>query len=170
MTRKFSLQNEAQGRSETEKEKVPSLQVTRSKDHQKAPIQRKVSSKGNLEKKEDKQPVLEPYQVNEPMHQRQPSSSNANTTEQPLVQTEENNKQKETEKRELVSQKQVNESAHVLLSKVSMKCRGSDIYSVQSYCWIGSLIIIRLRVVKVKIRSNIIRWKIKRTNNFTFVI
>ncbi|CAL6080067.1 Hypothetical_protein [Hexamita inflata] len=32
------------------KEKAPSLKVTRSKDHLKAPIEHKVSSKGNLEK------------------------------------------------------------------------------------------------------------------------
>ncbi|CAL6112839.1 Hypothetical_protein [Hexamita inflata] len=32
------------------KRKNPSLKVTRSKDHQIAPIERKVSSKGNLEK------------------------------------------------------------------------------------------------------------------------
>ncbi|CAL6103370.1 Hypothetical_protein [Hexamita inflata] len=32
------------------KRKAPSLKVTRSKDHQNAPIERKVSSKGNLEK------------------------------------------------------------------------------------------------------------------------
>ncbi|CAL6010078.1 Hypothetical_protein [Hexamita inflata] len=36
--------------AQKQKEKSPRLQVTRSKDHQKAPIQRKVSSKGNLEK------------------------------------------------------------------------------------------------------------------------
>ncbi|CAL6040230.1 Hypothetical_protein [Hexamita inflata] len=51
----------------------------------------------------------EPNQVNEPMHQRQPPPSNANTTEQPLVQAEGNNEQKGTE-REQVSKKQVSES------------------------------------------------------------
>ncbi|CAL5991408.1 Hypothetical_protein [Hexamita inflata] len=49
-------------------------------------------------------------QVNEPMHQRQPPPSNANTTEQPPVQAEGNNEQKETEKRETVSRNQVSES------------------------------------------------------------
>ncbi|CAL6025127.1 Hypothetical_protein [Hexamita inflata] len=39
-------------------------------------------------------------QVNETMHQRQPPSNIANTTEQPLVQAEGNNQQRETEKRE----------------------------------------------------------------------
>ncbi|CAL6084920.1 Hypothetical_protein [Hexamita inflata] len=49
-------------------------------------------------------------QVNEPMHQRQPLPSNANTTEQPPVQAEGNNEQRETEKREPVSGNQVCES------------------------------------------------------------
>ncbi|CAL6090105.1 Hypothetical_protein [Hexamita inflata] len=50
LRRKGDWQNEAQGLSEAEREKAPSLKVTRSKDHQNAPIKRKVSSKGNLEK------------------------------------------------------------------------------------------------------------------------
>ncbi|CAL6017930.1 Hypothetical_protein [Hexamita inflata] len=52
----------------------------------------------------------EPNQVNETVHQRQPPPSNANTTNQPLVQTEGNNEQKETEKQETVSKQQVSES------------------------------------------------------------
>ncbi|CAL6116334.1 Hypothetical_protein [Hexamita inflata] len=60
----------------------------------------------NLQKQINQKGPQEPNQVNEPMHLRQPSSSNANTTEQPLVQIE-----KETEKREPVSGNQVSESA-----------------------------------------------------------
>ncbi|CAL6039381.1 Hypothetical_protein [Hexamita inflata] len=51
-----------------------------------------------------------PNQVNETVHQRQPPPSNANTTEQPLVQAEGNNEPIETEKREPVSGNQVSES------------------------------------------------------------
>ncbi|CAL5987179.1 Hypothetical_protein [Hexamita inflata] len=47
--------------------------------------------------------------VNETMHQRQPPPSNANTTEQPPVQAEGNNEQRETETREPVSGNQVSE-------------------------------------------------------------
>ncbi|CAL6049305.1 Hypothetical_protein [Hexamita inflata] len=65
----------------------------------------------NLQKQINQKGTQEPIQVNEPMHQRQPSSSNANTMEQPLVQTEGNNEQIETEKRETVSKNQVSESA-----------------------------------------------------------
>ncbi|CAL6102274.1 Hypothetical_protein [Hexamita inflata] len=54
--------------------------------------------------------IPNPNQVNETMHQRQPPPSNANTTEQPLVQTEGNNEPIETEKREPVSGNQVSES------------------------------------------------------------
>ncbi|CAL6067496.1 Hypothetical_protein [Hexamita inflata] len=64
----------------------------------------------DLQKQINQHGTQEPNQVNEPMHQRQPPPSNANTTEQPLVQVEGNNEQKETEKRETVSQKQVSES------------------------------------------------------------
>ncbi|CAL6066017.1 Hypothetical_protein [Hexamita inflata] len=49
------------------------------------------------------------------MHQRQPSSSNANPTEQPLVQTEGNNEQREIEKREPVSKKQESESGETVI-------------------------------------------------------
>ncbi|CAL5970942.1 Hypothetical_protein [Hexamita inflata] len=51
-----------------------------------------------------------PNQVNETIHQRQPPPSNANTTEQPPVQAEGNNEQRETETREPVSGNQVSES------------------------------------------------------------
>ncbi|CAL6021243.1 Hypothetical_protein [Hexamita inflata] len=64
----------------------------------------------DLQKQINQEGPQVPNQVNEPMHQRQPSPSNANTTNQPLVQAEGNNKQRETEKREPVSQKQVSES------------------------------------------------------------
>ncbi|CAL6043547.1 Hypothetical_protein [Hexamita inflata] len=64
----------------------------------------------DLQKQISQHGTQEPNQVNETMHQRQPSSSNANTIKQPLVQTKGNYEQKETEKRETVSQKQVSES------------------------------------------------------------
>ncbi|CAL6003930.1 Hypothetical_protein [Hexamita inflata] len=48
LLKKGAWQNEAQG-SEAEREKVPSLKVTRSKDHQNAPIERR-QVPGNLEK------------------------------------------------------------------------------------------------------------------------
>ncbi|CAL6083362.1 Hypothetical_protein [Hexamita inflata] len=64
----------------------------------------------NLQKQINQEGPQVPNQVNETMHQRQPPPSNANTTNQPLVQTEGNNEQKETEKREPVSQQQVSES------------------------------------------------------------
>ncbi|CAL5991742.1 Hypothetical_protein [Hexamita inflata] len=64
----------------------------------------------DLQKQINQKGTQEPNQVDETMHQRQPPPSNANTIKQPLVQTEENNEQNETEKRELVSLKQVSES------------------------------------------------------------
>ncbi|CAL6075246.1 Hypothetical_protein [Hexamita inflata] len=64
----------------------------------------------NLQKQIKQEGPQVPNQVNETMHQRQPSPSNANTTEQPLMQTEGNNEQIEIEKREPVSKKQVSES------------------------------------------------------------
>ncbi|CAL6017084.1 Hypothetical_protein [Hexamita inflata] len=64
----------------------------------------------NLQNQINQEGPQVPNQVNETMHQRQPSPSNANTTEQPLVQTKGNNEQKETEKREPVSKNQVSES------------------------------------------------------------
>ncbi|CAL5978798.1 Hypothetical_protein [Hexamita inflata] len=64
----------------------------------------------DLQKQINQLGTQEPNQVDETMHQRQPSSSNANTTEQPLVPTEGNNEQKETEKQETVSKKNVSES------------------------------------------------------------
>ncbi|CAL6084362.1 Reverse_transcriptase (RNA-dependent DNA polymerase) [Hexamita inflata] len=65
----------------------------------------------NLQKQINQEGTQAPNQVDETMHQRQPPPSNANTTEQPLVQAEGNNEQKGTEKRETVSKKQVSESA-----------------------------------------------------------
>ncbi|CAL6092447.1 Hypothetical_protein [Hexamita inflata] len=65
----------------------------------------------NLQKQINQEGPQVPNQVDETMHQRQPPPSNVNTTNQPLVQAEGNNEQKETEKREPVSQKQVSESA-----------------------------------------------------------
>ncbi|CAL6042093.1 Hypothetical_protein [Hexamita inflata] len=65
----------------------------------------------NLQKQINQEGTQVPNQVDETMHQRQPPPSNANTTEQPLVQAEGNNEQKETEKREPVSKNQVSESA-----------------------------------------------------------
>ncbi|CAL5971920.1 Hypothetical_protein [Hexamita inflata] len=64
----------------------------------------------DLQKQINQEGPQVPNQVDETMHQRQPPPSNANTTEQPLVQTKGNNEQNETEKREPVSQKQVSES------------------------------------------------------------
>ncbi|CAL6000946.1 Hypothetical_protein [Hexamita inflata] len=65
----------------------------------------------NLQKQINQEGPQVPNQVDDKtMHQRQPPPSNANTTEQPLVQAEGNNEQKETEKREPVSKKQVSES------------------------------------------------------------
>ncbi|CAL6001913.1 Hypothetical_protein [Hexamita inflata] len=64
----------------------------------------------NLQKQINQEGPQVPNQVNEPMHQRQPPPSNAKTMNQPLVQTEENNEKKETEKRKPVSQQQVSES------------------------------------------------------------
>ncbi|CAL6083105.1 Hypothetical_protein [Hexamita inflata] len=58
----------------------------------------------DLQKQINQHGTQEPNQVNEPMHQRQPPPSNANTTEQPLVQAEGNNEQRETEKRELFTE------------------------------------------------------------------
>ncbi|CAL6116071.1 Hypothetical_protein [Hexamita inflata] len=63
----------------------------------------------NLQKQMNQNGTQLPNQVNETMHQRQPSPSNTNTTNQPLVQAEGNNEQKGTE-REPVSQQQVSES------------------------------------------------------------
>ncbi|CAL6001017.1 Hypothetical_protein [Hexamita inflata] len=64
----------------------------------------------DLQKQINQEGPQVPNQVDETMHQRQPPPSNANTTNQPLVQAEGNNEQKETEKRQPVSQKQVSES------------------------------------------------------------
>ncbi|CAL5999342.1 Hypothetical_protein [Hexamita inflata] len=64
----------------------------------------------NLQKQINQEGPQVPNQVDETMHQRQPPPSNANTTEQPLVQAEGNNEQKETEKQETVSKKKVSES------------------------------------------------------------
>ncbi|CAL6035135.1 Zinc_finger domain-containing protein [Hexamita inflata] len=63
----------------------------------------------DLQKQINQEGPQVPNQVDETMHQRQPPPSNANTTEQPLVQAEGNNEQKGTE-REPVSKKQVSES------------------------------------------------------------
>ncbi|CAL6101138.1 Hypothetical_protein [Hexamita inflata] len=72
--------------------------------------QRPNSEIRDLQKQINQEGTQVPNQVDETMHQRQPPPSNANTTEQPLVQTKGNNEQKGTEKREPVSQKQVSES------------------------------------------------------------
>ncbi|CAL6101035.1 Hypothetical_protein [Hexamita inflata] len=64
----------------------------------------------NLQKQINQEGPQVPNQVDETMHQRQPPPSNANTTEQPLVQAKGNNEQKETEKQETVSKKKVSES------------------------------------------------------------
>ncbi|CAL6082958.1 Hypothetical_protein [Hexamita inflata] len=64
----------------------------------------------NLQNQINQEGPQVPNQVNETMHQRQPSPSNANTTEQPPVQAEGNNEQRETETREPVSGNQVSES------------------------------------------------------------
>ncbi|CAL6058287.1 Hypothetical_protein [Hexamita inflata] len=63
----------------------------------------------NLQKYIILEGIQKPNQVNEQMHQRQPPTNNANTTNHP-VQTEGNNEQRETEKREPVSENQVSES------------------------------------------------------------
>ncbi|CAL6031567.1 Hypothetical_protein [Hexamita inflata] len=64
---------------------------------------------GIYKNKQNQEGPQVPNQLNEPIHQRQPPPSNANTTEQPPV-PKRNNEQRETEKREPVSQKQVSES------------------------------------------------------------
>ncbi|CAL5985116.1 Hypothetical_protein [Hexamita inflata] len=64
----------------------------------------------NLQNQINQEGPQVPNQVNETAHQRQPPPSNANTTEQPPVQAEGNNEQRETEKREPVSGNQVSES------------------------------------------------------------
>ncbi|CAL5973455.1 Hypothetical_protein [Hexamita inflata] len=64
----------------------------------------------NLQNQINQEGPQVPNQVNETVHQRQPPPSNANTTEQPPVQAEGNNEQRETEKREPVSGNQVSES------------------------------------------------------------
>ncbi|CAL6002428.1 Hypothetical_protein [Hexamita inflata] len=64
----------------------------------------------DLQKQINQEGPQVPNQVDGTMHQRQPPPSNANTTEQPLVQAEGNNEQKGTEKREPVSKNQVSES------------------------------------------------------------
>ncbi|CAL6069619.1 Hypothetical_protein [Hexamita inflata] len=64
----------------------------------------------NLQNQINQEGPQVPNQVNETMHQRQPPPSNANTTEQPPVQAEGNNEQRETETREPVSGNQVSES------------------------------------------------------------
>ncbi|CAL6010497.1 Hypothetical_protein [Hexamita inflata] len=71
---------------------------------------------------------------------RQPSSNNTNTTEQPLVQTEGNNEQKETEKRETVSQKQVSESGETGPLTTQQGPAGSLLFS-NAY-WLVLLLII----------------------------
>ncbi|CAL6039539.1 Hypothetical_protein [Hexamita inflata] len=80
-------------------------------NHSKQLIQhRQYTPKLGICKSKQTKNTQEPNQVNEPMHQRQPSSNNANTTNKPLVQTEGNHKQRETETREPVSGNQVSES------------------------------------------------------------
>ncbi|CAL6032276.1 Hypothetical_protein [Hexamita inflata] len=64
----------------------------------------------NLQNQINQEGPQVPNQVNETVHQRQPPPSNANTTEQPPVQAEGNNEQRETETREPVSGNQVSES------------------------------------------------------------
>ncbi|CAL5975920.1 Hypothetical_protein [Hexamita inflata] len=64
----------------------------------------------NLQNQINQEGPQVPNQVNEIVHQRQPPPSNANTTEQPPVQAEGNNEQRETETREPVSGNQVSES------------------------------------------------------------
>ncbi|CAL5990074.1 Hypothetical_protein [Hexamita inflata] len=64
----------------------------------------------NLQNQINQEGPQVPNQINETMHQRQPSPSNANTTAQPPVQAEGNNEQRETETREPVSGNQVSES------------------------------------------------------------
>ncbi|CAL6056919.1 Hypothetical_protein [Hexamita inflata] len=63
----------------------------------------------NLQNQINQEGPQVPNQVNETVHQRQPPS-NANTTEQPPVQAEGNNEQRETETREPASGNQVSES------------------------------------------------------------
>ncbi|CAL6013938.1 Hypothetical_protein [Hexamita inflata] len=64
----------------------------------------------NLQNQTNQEGPQVPNQVNETVHQRQPPPpSNANTTEQPPVQAEGNNEQRETETREPVSGNQVSE-------------------------------------------------------------
>ncbi|CAL6007977.1 Hypothetical_protein [Hexamita inflata] len=67
----------------------------------------------NLQNQINQEGPQVPNQVNETMHQRQPPPSNANTTEQPPVQAEGNNEQRETETREPVSGNQVSESGKI---------------------------------------------------------
>ncbi|CAL5990744.1 Hypothetical_protein [Hexamita inflata] len=64
----------------------------------------------NLQNQINQEGPQVPNQVNETVHQRQPPPSNANTTEQPPVQAEGNNEQRETETRDPVSGNQVSES------------------------------------------------------------
>ncbi|CAL6011205.1 Hypothetical_protein [Hexamita inflata] len=64
----------------------------------------------NLQNQINQEGPQVPNQVNETVHQRQPLPSNANTTEQPPVQAEGNNEQRETETREPVSGNQFSES------------------------------------------------------------
>ncbi|CAL5997541.1 Hypothetical_protein [Hexamita inflata] len=64
----------------------------------------------NLQNQINQEGPQVPNQVNETMHQMQLSPSNANTTEQPPVQAEGNNEQRETETREPVSGNEVSES------------------------------------------------------------
>ncbi|CAL5977422.1 Hypothetical_protein [Hexamita inflata] len=64
----------------------------------------------NKQTKYTKYTKKEPNQVNETMHQRHPLPSNANTSNQPLVQAVGNNERRETETREPVSGNQVSES------------------------------------------------------------
>ncbi|CAL6031005.1 Hypothetical_protein [Hexamita inflata] len=64
----------------------------------------------NLQNQINQEGPQVPNQVNETVHQRQPPPSNANTTEQPPVQAEGNNEQRETDTREPVSGNKVRES------------------------------------------------------------
>ncbi|CAL6009463.1 Hypothetical_protein [Hexamita inflata] len=64
----------------------------------------------NLQNQINQEGPQVPNQVNETVHQRQPPPSNANTTEQPPVQAEGNNEQRETETGDPVSGNQVSES------------------------------------------------------------
>ncbi|CAL6005478.1 Hypothetical_protein [Hexamita inflata] len=87
--------------AQKQKEKRPRLKVTRSKDYPEI---------RNLRNQIYQEGPQVPNQINETMHQRQPPPSNANTTEQPPVQAEGNNEQRETETREPVSGNQISES------------------------------------------------------------